>query len=89
MLREWLIVSETLLDKLDEFRVILNAVGNNHALCRSDVVHNELLEHSCVDLSDVALSAHQRHAHRVVSVSGLQQQLWILHKGIKFVEVSV
>jgi len=48
------VVSETFFSEVNEFTVVLDSVGNNIALFGGDVVHNELLEETGVNVVNVA-----------------------------------
>ena len=87
VLWDWEELSESLLDKVNELSVILDSTGNNQALAWGDVVHNELLEKSSIDVVDVVLKSVSWHAQGVVPVSCSEKKLRVLGEGIVFVEV--
>ena len=75
VLWDWEELSKSLLDEVDVFLVILDSTGNNKALSWGDVVHDELLEHSSVNVVNVFLESESWHTKSVVAISGSQQKL--------------
>ena len=82
-------LTESFLDKVNIFLVVLDATGNNEALLRSDVVHNELLDHASINVIEVLLEAEAGHAKGVVSVSSSEEEVLVLREGVVLMEVLV
>ena len=53
MLRDWEHVSESFLDKIDVLFVVSNATSDDKALSGGDVIHDELLKHSLINVVDI------------------------------------
>lgn len=77
MLWYWVEVSKSLLDEVDVLLVVGDTTGNDQALSWSDVVHDELLEHSSVNVIDVLAHTKSWHTESVVSVSGSKKKLLV------------
>jgi len=69
--------------------VVLNSTGNDKAFLRSNVVHNEFLEDSSVDVADIAFQSVTGHAEGVVSVSCAEEVLHLVSRGIVVAEMFV
>lgn len=68
MLRDSEIISESFFDKVNVLSVVLDSRSNNKAFFGSNVVHNELLEDTCIEVTDVVLHSVARHTKGVVTV---------------------
>ena len=87
VLWHWEIVSESFLDKLNILLVILHSTGDDEALLGSDVVHDELLDHSGIDVVDVLLHSESGHAESVEAVSGSQEHLLLVGEWVELREM--
>ena len=87
MLWHWEVVSESFLDKLNILLVILHPTGDNEALLGSNIVHDELLDHSGIDVVDVLLHSESGHAQGVEAVSGSQEHLLLVGEWVELREV--
>lgn len=58
---DWEEFTESFFNKLNIFFVILDTWGNNQTFSWGNVVHNELLEHSCVNVINVVLNTVSWH----------------------------
>ena len=63
----WEHISKSFLDKVDIFFMVLDTRGNDQTLSWGDVVHDELLKHSSVDVVGVLLKSESWHTEGVVS----------------------
>ena len=89
MLRDGKEFTESFLDKVDIFLVVLDATGNDHALSGGDVVHKELLEHTGIDVVKVVLETKAGHAKGVVAIGSAEEEILILREGIILMEMVV
>ena len=84
MLWNWIQVSESLLNEVDIFLVVLDTTCDNQALSWSDVVHDELLKESSIDVVDVFGHTKSWHTEGIVSISSSQQKLLVGGEWIVF-----
>ena len=89
VLWDWEELSESLLDEIDILLVVLDATGNNEALSWGDVIHDELLEHSGVNVINILLEAESWHTKGVVAVGGSQQKLLLGGEWVIFGQMVV
>jgi len=87
MLRHWIEVTESLLNEVDIFLVVLDTTGNDEALSWRNRVHDELLHHSCIDVVNVLGSAKSWHTESVVTISSSEKELLVHGKWIVFLQV--
>jgi hypothetical protein len=81
--------SESFLDKVNIFLVVLNSTSNDDALLRCDVVHDELLNHASIDVVEVMLETKAGHTEGIVSISSSEEEILVVREGIIFVKVLV
>lgn len=72
MLWNWVEVSKSLLDEVNVLLVVLDSTSNNEALLWGDVVHDELLEESGIDIVNVIGKTESWHTKGVVAVGSSQ-----------------
>ena len=89
VLWDWEEFSESLLNKVDVFLVVFDSTGNNKALSWGDVVHDELLKHSGVNVVHVAGKTKSWHTKGVVAISGSQQKLLLGGEWVELRQVVV
>ena len=89
MLRYWQKFTQALLGEGHELVVALNAVGDDEALARRDIIHHEFLHETGIDITNVLLEAEARHAQTLHSVGSSQQRLGIVDEWVKLGEVVV
>ena len=87
VLWHWKVVSKSFFDKLNILLVILHSTSNNEALLGSDVVHDELLDHSGIDVVDVLLHSKSGHAEGVEAVSGSEEHFLLVGEWVELREV--
>ena len=87
MLWDWKILTKSLLDKLNIFLVVLHSTGNNEALLRSDVVHNELLNHPGINVVEVLFQSQSGHAEGVEAIGGPKEHFLLIGKWVKLGEM--
>lgn len=71
-------ITKALFNELDVFGVVLNTTSDDEALLGSDVVHDELLENSGIQVVDVAAHSETWHAKSVISEGGPEQKFVII-----------
>ena len=71
-------ITKALLDELDVLGVVLDTTGDDKALLGSDVVHDELLENTGVQVVDVAAHTETGHTERVIAECSPEQKLVII-----------
>lgn len=79
--------TETFLNEFDVFVVVLDTGGDDEALLGSDVVHNELLEHAGINVTNVAGCSQKRHTESVVTIGGGEEELSIVRSRVVLVQV--
>jgi hypothetical protein len=89
LLWHWEQLSETLLYKINIFLMVLDSTGYNKTLSGSDIVHDEFLEHSRIDVVNVVLSAEARHTESVVTEGSSEKEFVILEEGVVVLEMMV
>lgn len=72
VLRDRQELAEALLNEVDIFSVVSDSGGNNEALLRRDVVHDELLEDAGIEVVDVAVQTEAGHAQSLDTVGILE-----------------
>jgi len=77
MLWNWIEATESLFSEINEFLVILNTTSNNKALSWSDVVHNELLKHSSIDVVNILIRAKSWHTEALETIGSSKQKLGV------------
>jgi len=83
------VVSKSFFDKVDVFSMVLDSRSDDEALLGGDVVHNELLEDTSVEVADVVLHSVSRHTEGVVTVSGTEEVLLVVGEGVVVGQVLV
>lgn len=63
----------------------LDTWSYDEALLGGNVVHNELLEHTSIDIANVLLESVARHAEGIETVGSPEQELLILAVGVVLV----
>jgi hypothetical protein len=66
----WEHISESFLNKVNIFFMVLDSTSNNKALSWGDVIHNKLLDHSCVNVINIFGKSKSWHTKSVVAISG-------------------
>jgi len=89
VLRKRVLVAEALLDEVDILTVVLDTACDNKALAWSDVVHDELLEDTGIEVADVGGHTESWHAQGLVSVGGSEEELSVVCKWVILGEVAV
>lgn len=83
------VISKSFLDQVNVLSVVLNAGSNDEALLRSDVVHNEVLEDTGIEVADVVLHTVARHTEGVVTVGCAEEVLLVVGEGVVVREMFV
>jgi hypothetical protein len=82
-------LTKSFLNKVNILLVVLDATGNDDTPLRSDVVHDELLDHACINIVKVVLETEAWHTEGIVSISSSKEKILIFREGIIFVKVLV
>ena len=64
--------------------MVLHSTGNNEALLRGDVVHNELLNHPGINVVEVLLQSESGHAEGVEAIGGSEKHFLLVGEWVKF-----
>jgi hypothetical protein len=67
--------------------MIIDSTSHNEAFFRSDIIHDERLKHSCIDLFNITFEAVMRHAQGIVTKSSSKQSVLVIGKGVIFLQV--
>ena len=89
MLWNWIKVTESFLDEINVFFVVLDTTCNDEALSWGDIVHDELLEHSSIDVVNVVGHAESWHTKGVVAIGSSQQELLLGGEWVELGQVVV
>jgi len=87
MLWDWEELSKSFSYEIEVFRVVLDTTGNDEALFRGDVFHDELLEHSSVNVSNITFHTKCWHTKGVETISGSQKHFLLLGEWIELGQV--
>ena len=87
MLWYWIEVAQSLLDEVNILLVVLNTTGNNKALSWSDVVHDELLKKSSIDVVNVLFQSKSWHTEGVESVCSSEKELLVQGEWVELGEM--
>ena len=82
-------VAESLLHKVNVLAVVLDTRGDDEALAGSDVVHDELLKASGIEVSNVVLHAEVGHTKTVEAVGSSEHKLLVVSEGVILAHVFV
>lgn len=74
MFWDWEELSKSFSDEIKVFRVVLDTTGNDETLSWGDVFHDELLEHSSINVINVFACSKSWHTKSVVAIGGSQQK---------------
>jgi len=85
VLWDWKKFSESLLNKIYVFFMIFNTTSDNKAFSWSNIIHDELLKHSSVNVVHVVSHTQSWHTKGVISISGSQKELLL---GGEWIELS-
>jgi hypothetical protein len=77
-------ISNTFFGKIDKFVMVLDSTGNNVAFLRSNVIHDEVLKHSGIDVTNVVFHTETRHTKGVHTISSSENLFLSVTKRIKF-----
>jgi hypothetical protein len=89
MLRNGEDLTDSLLDELDELRVVLNSRSYDEALFGSDVLHHELLNASGINVINTSSSSESGVSKSVETVSSSKEELVVLIEGVELSEMIV
>jgi len=89
MLGDGEVISKSLLDEVNVLSVVLDTGSDDEALLGGDVVHNELLEDTGVEVADVVLQTVARHTQGVVTVGCAEEVLLVVGEGVVVGQVLV
>jgi len=84
---DWEELSKSFSDEIKVFRVVLDTTGNNETLSWSDVFHDELLEHSSVNVSNIAGQTKSWHTEGVVTIGSSQEHFLLSGEWIELSQV--
>jgi len=82
-------ISKTLLNEVNVLTVVLDTGGDDEALLGGNVVHNELLEHTSINVSNIVLKTKARHTKGVVTIGGSESELLVVGERIELAQVVV
>lgn len=82
MLWNWIKVTESFLDEINVFFVVLDTTCNDEAFSWGDVIHDELLQKSGINVVDILLETKTRHSKSVETISGSQKELLIFSEWV-------
>lgn len=85
----WQQLTESLLDEINVFLMVLNSAGNNKAFTWGDIVHDEVLKKSGIDIVNILGDSKSWHTESVVSVGGSQQHLTRVSEWVEFGQVII
>jgi len=83
------VISKSFLDKVDVLSVVLDTGSDDKALLGGDVVHNEVLEDTGIEVADVVLHSVARHTEGVVTVGCAEEVLLVVGEGVVVREMLV
>ena len=87
VLWDWEELSESLSNEVEVFRMVLDTTGNDEAFLWGNVFHDELLEHSGVNVSNIVGHTESWHTKGIESISGSQEHLLLLSEWVEFGQV--
>lgn len=87
VLWNWEHITESLLNEVNVFLVVFDTGGNDKALSWGNIVHNELLKHSGINVVDVLGETKSWHTKSVVSIGSSQEKFLGVGEWVELGEV--
>jgi hypothetical protein len=81
--------TESLLDEVNILAMVSDTRSDDEALLGSDVVHDEFLENSSIQVVDVSMKSKSGHAECLVTIRSSEQGLLCFSEGIVLSKVFV
>ena len=89
VLWDWEKVSKSLLDEVNILFMILDATCDNKALLWGDIVHDELLKKSSINVVNVLSESESWHTEGVVTICSSKKKLLNIREWVEFSQMFV